>query len=125
MLDENVSIDYSFDGRRRGFMQVVTGEVEVDPAFPPTSRAATESSHVKGLGGLQIGHREGQMEATRGAHVTVPSQSLAVRNSVYRLCSGEPGFGCQSYFQWTTGGNDISMDSVLPPDCRPNRVPLS
>ena len=30
LLDENASIDYSFDGRRRGFMQVVTGEVEVE-----------------------------------------------------------------------------------------------
>ena len=30
LLDANASIDYSFDGRRRGFMQVVAGDVEVE-----------------------------------------------------------------------------------------------
>ena len=29
MLDEGASIDYAFDDRRRGFLQVVQGEVDV------------------------------------------------------------------------------------------------
>ena len=32
VLDENVEIDYTFDGRRRGFLQVVSGTVEIDGA---------------------------------------------------------------------------------------------
>lgn len=30
VLDQNVEIDYTFDGSRRGFMQVVRGTVEID-----------------------------------------------------------------------------------------------
>ena len=30
ILDESASIDYSFDGKRRGFLQVVAGEIDVE-----------------------------------------------------------------------------------------------
>ena len=52
-------------------------------------------------------------------------QSLGFRKTSYNSASGEPGSGCQSYSQWAAGGMDIRIDSVRPPDCRPNRVPRS
>ncbi len=53
------------------------------------------------------------------------SQSRGRRKSAYNFASGEPACGCQSYSQRASGGSDIRIDSVRPPDCRPNEVPRS
>ncbi len=53
------------------------------------------------------------------------TQSRGFRNNSCNSASAEPSFGCQLYSQLTEGGIDIRIDSVRPPDCRPNNVPRS
>ena len=53
------------------------------------------------------------------------SQSRGRRKSAYKRASGVPACGCQSYSQRASGGSDIRIDSVRPPDCSPNDVPRS
>ena len=53
-----------------------------------------------------------------------PNQSVGFRKPL-KAASAEPSSGCQLYRQFTTGGSDMSIDSVLPPDCSPNKVPRS
>lgn len=78
-------------------------------------------------------HREGgQIPRTSCAHLAQFSsaplnqtQSRGTRKSVYNFSSALPASGCQSYRHLTSGGSDIRIDSVRPPDCRPNKVPRS
>ena len=49
----------------------------------------------------------------------------AAGKKVVVVSSGDPGSGCQLYAQRTCGGSDMRIDSVRPPDCRPNKVPRS
>jgi hypothetical protein len=53
------------------------------------------------------------------------SQSRGRRKSLLRRASGEFTGGCQLYSQRASGGSDIRMDSVRPPDCKPKEVPRS
>ena len=59
------------------------------------------------------------------ASSTIIAQAKDFNDFRQKLASGVPASGAQSYRQVTTGGIDIRMLSVRPPDCRPNRVPRS
>jgi hypothetical protein len=61
----------------------------------------------------------------RECYASSRNQSRGRRKSEYKRASGVPGSGCQLYSHRTSGGSDIRMDSVRPPDCRPNEVPRS
>ncbi len=53
------------------------------------------------------------------------TQARGTRNSVYRRSSADPASTGRWYDQLASGGIDIKMDSVRPPDCKPKCVPRS
>jgi len=53
-----------------------------------------------------------------------PSQSRGTRNCA-NFASSLSASGWNPYSQRTNGGRLIRIDSVRPPDCRPNKVPRS
>jgi hypothetical protein len=73
----------------------------------------------------QRGSRIVSMNVYFRSYASSRNQSRGRRKSEYKRASGVPASGCQLYSQRTSGGSDIRIDSVRPPDCRPNEVPRS
>lgn len=56
---------------------------------------------------------------------TLQTQSLRTRKSRVKAASGDSGGSSRRYDQLVSGGIDIKIDSVRPPDCKPKCVPRS
>jgi len=56
---------------------------------------------------------------------TPQTQSLRTKKSRVKAASGDSGRSSRRYDQLVSGGIDIKIDSVRPPDCKPKCVPRS
>ena len=95
----------------------------------PTPRAQAESGSAMGVcfsraKAARDEPRSREKENGPRPQAESQTQSRGTRYSPSRA-SAEPAWGAYAYSKRTRGGSDIRIDSVRPPDCRPNRVPRS